>query len=322
MTSAASSKKTMLVVALHIMVPFALYFTYPWISEYHQNNLGRILILAIYASGFNLLLGYTGLLSLGHALYLAAGLYGAGLATTLFGFGVLGAFATGVLSATLIASMVGALALRTTGVAFMIVTLMFAQAGYLTILYFNRITRGDEGFVVPRGDSIAGLPADIGNADTRFIIALVLYTACMALALFLVRSNVGRVWRALADNEERVELLGYSPTHYKFLAFVLSGLMAGVAGAAYALMFGYVGASFATIQYSIFALLWVLVGGAGVVLGPLLGTGIMFYLVDHISELTSAWLLFVGIALIMLTLVAPRGLLGSLRQKLDWYWLP
>lgn len=322
MTTTASTHKTMLVVVLHVMVPLALYITYPWISEYHQNNLGRILVLAIYASGFNLLLGYTGLLSLGHALYLAAGLYGAGLSTTLFGFGALGAFTTGVLSATLLASMVGALALRTTGVAFMIVTLMFAQAGYLTILYFNRITRGDEGFVVPRGDSIAGLPADISNADTRFVIALVLYAVCTVLALFLVQSNVGRVWRAIADNEERVELLGYSPTRYKFLAFVLSGLMAGVAGAAYALMFGYVGASFATIQYSIFALLWVLVGGAGVVLGPLLGTGIMFYLVDYISELTSAWLLFVGIALIMLILVAPRGLLGTLRQKLDWHWLP
>ncbi|MEE9320497.1 MAG: branched-chain amino acid ABC transporter permease [Granulosicoccus sp.] len=317
-----STVKNVLVVALHAMVPLALYFTYPWISEYHQNNLGRILILAIYASGYNLLLGYTGLLSLGHALYLAAGLYGAGLATTVLGFGTLGAFLIGVLSATLLASLVGALALRTTGVAFMIVTLMFSQAGYLTILYFNRITRGDEGFVVPRGDSIGGLPADIGNADTRFIIALILFAVCTALALLLVQSNVGRVWRALADNEERVELLGYSPTHYKFLAFVLSGLMAGVAGAAYALMFAYVGASFATIQYSIFALLWVLVGGAGVVLGPLLGTGIMFYLVDYISELTSAWLMFVGIALIILVMVAPRGVLGTLRHKLDWHWLP
>lgn len=299
-------------IGLHIGVIAALAALYVALPVYHQSNLARILVLAIYATGYNLLFGYTGLLSLGHALYLAAGVYGAGLAMQFADTSPGVAFAAGVATAALVALVIGALALRTAGVAFMIVTLMFAQAGYLTIIHFNDFTRGDEGFVVNA----------IANADTRFVIALALYTCCLVAGLFLVHSNIGRVWRALAGSEARVELLGYSPYRYKLGAFVVSGTMAGIAGAAYAILFGYVGATFASIQYSIFAVLYVLVGGAGVLLGPLVGTAIMFYLVDWIGELTSAWLFFVGLALVLLVSVLPRGLLGSLQYRYRWRWLP
>ena len=99
---------------------------------------------------------------------------------------------------------------------------------------------------------------------------------------------------------------------------VISGLYAGVAGAAFALMFGYAGASFATIQYSILPMLWVLLGGAGVVLGPFIGALLMFYLIDLSSSYTTANLLVVGVALLVLVLFAPRGILGMVRER----WLP
>src|SRR5699024_10257617 len=131
----------------------------------------------------------------------------------------------------------------------------------------------------------------------------------------------GRVLVAMRENEERARMLGYDPFTARLGALVLSGLYAGAAGAAYALLFGYAGASFASIQYSILPLLWVLLGGAGTVLGPLIGTGMMFYLVDVTSSVTDAYLLVVGAALVALVLFAPSGILGTLRRR-ALPWLP
>ena len=102
---------------------------------------------------------------------------------------------------------------------------------------------------------------------------------------------------------------------------ILSGAVSGVAGAAYALLFGYVGATFASVQYSIFPLLWVLLGGAGTTVGPLIGVFFMFYLIDLSSSFTNAYMLIAGLALVLLTLFAPQGLAGLIRRKV-FRWLP
>ena len=113
-------------------------------------------------------------------------------------------------------------------------------------------------------------------------------------------------------------MLGYDVFRAKLAAVVLSGLFCAAAGGAYALLFGYVGAGFASIQYSILPLLWVLAGGAATTLGPLAGTLFMFYLIDYTSGVTSAYLLLVGVALILLILFFPKGILGTVRAR----WLP
>ena len=116
-------------------------------------------------------------------------------------------------------------------------------------------------------------------------------------------------------------MLGYDTFANKLSATVMSGTIAAAAGAAFALLFGYVGANFATVQYSILPLLWVLLGGAATTLGPLIGTVVMYYITDTASSYTSAWLLIVGIALIVLVLFFPKGIMGTLRKK--WLgWLP
>jgi branched-chain amino acid transport system permease protein len=283
-----------------------------------------MMVLATYAVGYNVLFGYTGLLSLGHAMFFAAGLYGAGLTASHLGWEAPAAFLAGVLCGVVLSTLVGLVALRTAGVAFMIVTMMFAQAVYLLILYFGGLTRGDEGFTIPettRRFDVFGATVDLTSAALRYNLALALLAVAIAVTFALVRAPAGRVLAAIRENEDRTTMLGYDTFRYKLGAVVLSGTLSAAGGAAYALLFAYVGATFASIQYSIYPLLWTLLGGAGTVAGPLLGTFLMFQLVDVLSEYTSAYLLLVGIALVLLVLFFPRGIVGTLREK--WpAWLP
>ncbi len=310
----------MKVYALHVgllALLLALHFVLP---AYHHGNLARVMVLASYAMGYNLMFGYTGLLSLGHALFFAAGMYGMGLGVQHLGLSAAPALILGLVAGAVVSGVLAALALRTAGVAFMIVTLMFAQAGYLSVLYFGALTRGDEGFVIQQADRMLwGI--DLSLEGNRYLAALLLFGICLMLCLWLVRSPFGRVLVAIRENEERVRMLGYDVFAHKFAVMVLSGTMAAAAGASYGLLFGYVGASFASVQYSIFPLLWVLLGGAGTVLGPFIGTLFMFYLIDLSSGVTTAYMLLAGVALVVLTLFAPQGLMGEVRRRV-WRGLP
>lgn len=305
---------------LHIAVILALLLAGLVLPTYHQGNLARILVLATYALGYNVLFGYTGLLSLGHAMFFGAGMYGLGLAMQHGGWPAYAAFPAGLLAAALLSAVVALLALRTIGVAFMIVTLMFAQTAFLTVLYFGTWTRGDEGFVLKQATRrIAGL--DLTEPATRYFAALLLFASALLLTLTLVRSRFGQVLIAIRENQDRTDMLGYDTMRHKFLAVVISGTLSGAAGAAYGLLFGYVGATFVSVQYSIFPLLWVLLGGAGTVLGPFVGALFMFYLIDYASGLTSAYMLIAGAVLVALTLFARAGLMGEVRKR--WIpWLP
>ncbi len=312
--------ETAKVLALHaglVALLLALNFVLP---AYPQGNLARIMVLASYAIGYNLLFGYTGLLSLGHAMFFAAGMYGMGLSMRHLGFPAGPALLAGLGAGVVLSLAVGLLALRTAGVAFMIVTLMFAQAVYLAILLFGKYTRGDEGFVIPQPDRVlAGI--DLSDPFNRYFAALALFSFCLFAVLWLMRRPAGRVLVAIRENEERARLLGYDVFRYKLGAVVVSGTISALAGAFYGLLFGYAGASFAAVQYSILPLLWVLLGGAGTIIGPFIGTLFMFYLIDLTSGLTSAYMLIAGVALVLLTLFAPQGLAGELRKRL-WRWLP
>lgn len=303
--------------ALHLgvlAVLVALFFILP---TYYAGNLSRIMVLAIYAMGFNLLFGYTGLLSLGHAMFFAAGMYGFGLSVNLASIALPLAFLIGIAAAAALALVVGYLALRTTGVSFMIVTLMFAQTAYLVVLYYGEYTRGDEGFVIQSAQRmIAGI--DLTTDTARYVTALILFAVCFLGLAWVAQSPFGKTLVAIRENEERAKMLGYDTGAHKLKAMVLSGAISGVAGAAYALLFGYVGATFATVQYSIFPLLYVLLGGAGTTLGPLIGVFFMFYLIDFSSSITTAYMLVAGLVLVLLTMFVPQGIMGEIRKR----WLP
>lgn len=310
----------MKVWTLHLALLAVLFTAQFWLSPYHATNLARIMVLAVFAMGYNLAFGYTGLLSLGHALLLAAGMYAAGLPAQLWGWSAGPAFIAGIAGGGLAAAALGLLALRTAGVSFMIVTLMFAQAGFLTLLYFAPITGGDDGFAVAAASrTLFGF--DLSTDTPRFLAALAIFATGLLASLALVRSPFGRTMVAMRENEERSRMLGYNTFTVKLAALTISGLYAGAAGAAYAILFGYVGASFATIQYSILPMLYVLMGGAGTTLGPFLGALLMFVLIEAATGVTTAHQFIVGAALVALILFAPKGLLGTVRDR--WVrWLP
>ena len=310
--------------ALHGGVLLALVAVQPLLPDYHYVNVARILVLACYAIGYNVLLGYTGLMSLGHAMFFGAGMYAAGLPVYYHGVGALPALALGTAASGVLAALFGLVALRTRGVAFLIVTLMFAQAFHLALLYFNEVTLGDQGFILSetlKTLEVAGASLELADPRVKYNAALAVFAACLLVQLVLVRSPVGRVLIAVRENEDRTRLLGYNTFLARLLALVVSGTLAGAAGATYALLFSYVGASFASILQSIYPLLWTLLGGAGTTLGPLLGTALMFYLEIYARELTEAYLIVVGAVLLVLVLWAPKGILGSLRDR-RWKWLP
>jgi branched-chain amino acid transport system permease protein len=282
------------------------------------------MVLAVYAMGYNLLVGYTGLLSLGHAMFFAAGLYGAGMGVYYFDLHPVLAFIAGSAAGLILAIAVGLVALRTTGVAFMIVTMMFAQAAFLVTLYFNDITHGDEGLTLTqaaRGFALFGFNVDLTNPDLRYNLALVLFAGALLLTLTVILSPIGRILIAIRENEERTKMLGYDVRRYKLAALGLSGLLSGAAGAAYVLFFGYVGSSFAAIQYSIYPLLWVLLGGVGTIVGPIIGTLLMFYLVEISRDYTSSYMIVVGALLVLLVLFFPKGIVGTLRAR-GRSWIP
>lgn len=311
-------------VLLHFAVVAMLFLLQFIAGDYAVLALTRIMVLAIYAIGYNLLFGYTGLLSLGHAMFFATGLYAAAMGTTLMGMSVPIAFVFAILCGVVASTVLGAIILRASGVAFMIVTLMFSQAAFLTILYFGDYTRGDEGIIIAdaiRVFDIFGLTIDLTSAGLRYNLALGFLACAIAFSLVLVRSQFGHVLIAIRENERRTEMLGYDVARYKLGAFIASGTLAAFSGAVYALMFAYAGSTLASIQYSIHPLLWTLLGGAATVLGPLLGTGIMFLLVDMASSFTNANLLMVGAVLIGLVLFFPKGILGTIRQRF-LPWLP
>jgi branched-chain amino acid transport system permease protein len=311
-------QRNLILLAVVLVLMFLLQFVLP---DYYVLTATRMMVLAVFAIGYNMLLGYVGLLSLGHAIFFAAGLYGAGLASYHLGVSVPLAFLGGIVAAFLLALVIGFVALPTMRVSFMIVTLMFSQVGFLTTLYFSEYTGGQDGLSMPRAArsfSLGGWTVDLTDQAVRFNLAFGLLFVALAVSFLVLVSRKGRIFAAIRGNEGRTEMLGFNTFAAKLEAFLYSGTIAGAAGAAYGLLFGYIGSTFASIQYSIEVLLFTLLGGAGTLLGPLIGVVLMMTMIDQLSELTSAYLLVVGVVLIALVLWFPKGVLGTIRER----WLP
>ena len=242
----------------------------------------KVLCFALFACAFNLLIGFTGLLSFGHAAFLGAAGYACGHAVKMWGFPPLAGLTFGALSAAALGFVFGLLAIRRSGIYFAMITLALAQMVYFFFLQAP-FTGGEDGLQqVPRGH-LLGL--DLQNDVTLYYVVLVIFIAAFALIWRTVHSPFGQVLTSIRENEARAISLGYDADRFKLLAFVLSAGLAGLAGATKTLVLGFATLSDAVWTTSGAVILMTLVGGMGTMTGPMVGALVIIALENKVGEL-------------------------------------
>jgi branched-chain amino acid transport system permease protein len=296
----------------------------PWAGAYPVFVM-KVLCFALLAAAFNLLIGYTGLLSFGHSMFLATAGYATGYAMQSLGFPPILGILAGTASATLLGLVVGLFAIRRQGIYFAMVTLAFAQMVYFIYLQAP-FTHGEDGLHgVPRG-KLFGL--DLSSDITLYYFVLVVIALAFLLIVRIVHSPFGQVMTAIRENEPRATSLGYDTDRFKLLAFVLSAGLAGLAGAMKVLVLGFETLSDAHWTMSGLVGLMTLVGGMGTLFGPLLGAAIIVTLEDRLGDigvgLASAtgitWFntfgesttIVIGFIFIVCVLAFRRGIVGEI----------
>ncbi|WP_250509724.1 branched-chain amino acid ABC transporter permease [Caballeronia sp. GACF4] len=243
----------------------------------------KVMCFALFAAAFNLLIGYTGLLSFGHAMFLASAGYTAGYAIQTLGLTPELGVIAGTAVATVLGLIVGLLAIRRQGIYFAMVTLALAQMVYFVFLQAP-FTHGEDGLQgVPRGKLFGAL--NLGSDITLYYVVLVVMLLAFALIVRIVHSPFGQVLIAIKENEPRAVSLGYDTARYKLLAFVLSAGLAGLAGALKTLVLGFETLGDAYWTMSGLVVLMTLVGGMSTMFGPLLGAAIIVALEDRLGDI-------------------------------------
>lgn len=301
----------------------APYFLYPVL-------LMKVLCFALFACAFNLLIGYTGLLSFGHAAFFGGAGYVAGYALKAWGVPTEIGLLMGIGFAALIGLVIGSLAIRRQGIYFTMITLALAQMLYFVCLQVP-YTGGEDGLQgVPRGRLLGML--DLSNDLTLYYVVLAIVVAAFALIVRTVHSPFGQVLRAIKENEPRATSLGYDVHRYKLLAFVLSAALAGVAGATKTLVLGFETLTDVHWSMSGLVVLMTLVGGLGTMVGPIVGAIIIIALENKLGDLGN-WLaqitgvewfnsigesvtIVTGLIFIICVLAFRRGIVGELGTRL------
>jgi len=290
----------------------------------------KIMCYALFACAFNLLLAYTGLLSFGHAAFLGGAAYATGHSLAVWGFPTLAGLLFGTAVAAVLGLIMGALAIRRSGIYFAMITLAMAQ---MIFFYFLQapFTHGEDGLQgIPRG-SIFGI--DLQNDLNLYYLVLVIFMLGFMVCWRTVNSPFGQVLKALRENEARAVSLGYDVARFKLLVFVLSATLAGLAGATKSLVFVSATLSDATWQMSGLVILMTLIGGLGTFLGPVLGALIVVVLENKVGEFGRAmaqwtgieWFqvlgesvtMVIGLIFIICVMAFRRGIIGEILHRWD-----
>ena len=294
----------LVMVAFFVAAPFVFYPVF----------LMKALCFALFACAFNLLIGYVGLLSFGHAAFLGSAGYGAAHAAKVWGLPPELAILFGTAVAAALGLVVGALAIRSRGIYFANITLAFAQMIYFFCLQ-AKFTGGEDGIqAVPRGTLLGGL--DLRPTLTMYFVVLAVFLLGFLVIYRAIHSPFGQVLKAVRENESRAVSLGYKPEQYKLLAFVLSATLSGLAGGLKALVFQL--ASLTDVHWTMSGevVLMTLLGGLGTVFGPVVGALVMVTLEHYLAQL-GAWVTIVqGVIFIVCVLTFRRGIVGELARVL------
>ena len=289
----------------------------------------EVFIFGAFALTYDLMFGFTGLISFGQALFIGVGAYAIASGLTSHGVPFWPALLIVVVTGILISLLTGILALRTRGVYFAMVTLAFAQAAFtLAESDVGNLTNGDNGL------SVSGAPEWLVGTTSQthfYYVALAFLVASFLLLRIFVYSPTGRVWQAIRENERRALMIGYHPFQFKLLAYVISGTLCTLAGALYALYIGAVSPSLFGADTTIQLLLMVIIGGAGSLWGAMVGAAIVRYLDHYLNVLSTSsfvaslpgWmhqtlgqpLLIFGVIYLLLIYFFPEGIAGLVRRQ-------
>jgi branched-chain amino acid transport system permease protein len=274
----------------------------------------KLLCFAMFACAFNLLLGYTKMLSFGHAAYFGASAYITGWLVTVHGWGTIEGILGGVAVSMLLGLVIGAIAVRRQGIYFAMITLALAQVVYFICLQ-AQFTGGENGLQgIPRG-SLLGL-IGLGNDRIMYYFVLAVFVGVFIFIRRIVHSPFGQVLKAIRANEPRAISLGYKVDRYKLTAFVLSASLAGLAGSLKALVLGFATLSDVSQQNSGEVILMTLLGGSGTFLGPVVGANVVVTLQEYLSDLVGAWVsVIIGAIFVVCVMIFRRGFVGEIERR-------
>ncbi|MBW0159420.1 branched-chain amino acid ABC transporter permease [Sedimentimonas flavescens] len=296
----------LIVLAISLAAPLFIYPVF----------LMKLLCFALFASAFNLILGYGGLLSFGHAAFFGGAAYISGHALKVWGLPTELGILVGALSAGVLGLAIGTLAIRRQGIYFAMITLAMAQMAYFVFIS-SPFTGGENGLQgVPRGMALGMI--DLTNDRSMYYFVLAICLAGFLLIARAVHSPFGQVLSAIRDNEDRARSLGYDIERYKLLAFVLSATLAGLAGATKTVVFQLASLTDAHWHMSGEVVLMTLLGGLGTIAGPAVGAGIIVTLQNYLaSGPLAAWVpVVLGVIFVACVLSFRRGVVGELREFL------
>ena len=281
-------------------------------QEFYIGFATRVLIFALAASSLNLVLGFGGMVSLGHAAFLGAGAYAAAICQQAGINEALIAFPAAMAAAGLLALLVGAISLRTRGVYFIMITLAFAQMAYY-LFVSARAWGGDDGLPLNGRMQFAGIP--MSDDQTLYFVAFSAFTAAMLLFGRLADARFGRTLQAIRENETRMAALGYPVFRYRLLAFVLGGAFAGLAGALLANLTGLASPNLLQWTQSGTLLVMVIIGGVGYLYGGVVGAVVLLLLEESLVGVTEHWHIILGLLLLAIVLFAPKGVAALFRKR-------
>ncbi len=283
--------------------------TLPWILPAIKLNISlgtTVLLFGLAAASVNILLGYTGFMAFGNAAFFGVGAYGSALFAQHVAQNLLLALLVGSLAGMLSAVIVGPFLIRRRGIYFSLLTIAFGQVYYFIAYRWNDVTGGEDGLTIAR-PPLGG--ATLGDTQFYFL-SLIVFALFMVALWYVVRSPFGLTLRAISQNEVRARYLGINSDRFIFLALMLSGLFAGVAGALYSMSINFAYPLLLDWHQSGDFVMMVVLGGSGTLWGPLLGAAIYALGANVLSTATEAWQIVIGVLFVACVLLFPRGLLG------------
>jgi branched-chain amino acid transport system permease protein len=308
-TSRPATVQTRAVGLLALLALLVLPFL---MTDYPRALVSEIFIFAIFAMSLDLILGFTGLMSLGHAAFFGLGAYSVAVLGAQFGINAWVGLATGVAIAGCGAALIGFFCVRTGGIPFLMLTLALSQLVFAVALKWRDVTGGSDGLAIAERPSFFGY--DLSNSLVMYFMALSFFVLAYWGLRRLLNAPLGHAFVGIRENEQRMMAIGYPTRAYKLLSFTISGAIAGLAGGLYAIFNGFISADAVYWTASGDILIMTMLGGAGTLIGPAVGTAVFLLMKNVVSSYSEHWLSIIGITFICCVMFFPGGLWSTLQK--------